>query len=144
MLEHLSSVYRPIVSGRLFHEVGNLKDCFAYNGSLSVTFFCVLQNVWQTISWSRNPKGLFHSLLASSAVIFLWVLQIQFIKYIIKQSKKEQILAQMTNLATMTVNSIRSFFHAYHLWSKLVPAEAQVSHVKVNSKFLKNFKSHIL
>ena len=68
----------------------------------------------------------------SSLVPFLWVLHVQFIQHTVKQSKQEQLLAQMANLTTMTENSIISFFNTHHLCSKLLPPGADVSHYYEN------------
>ena len=111
MLGHPSLVYS--LSGRLFYEAGNLKDCFTYIGSLFVTLICVMQNVWQTLSCSRNPEGLSNLLLSSLVVISLWVLHVQFIQHTIKQFRQYQFHAQMASLVTLNANSIMSFFNAH-------------------------------
>lgn len=56
---HLSTVYQLRVSVIIFCDARNLKDLrFFYKQSSSVIFLCVLQNVWQILSWRRNLEGL--------------------------------------------------------------------------------------
>ena len=117
MLNHPSLACRTMLSGWLFQEAGNLKDCFAYIGTLSVTFFCVLQNIWNFPLWSRIPAGPSH-LLENRAVIFLWVSQVQFIQHTFMKSRQVQFLAQLTSLFTLNANSIPSFSDDHQLlWS---------------------------
>ena len=60
LLWHPSSACRSIVSGRLFHEAGNFKNSSSYIGTLSVTFFCIILNIWQMLLWNRNPEEWSH------------------------------------------------------------------------------------
>ena len=48
-----------------------------------------------------------------SEVTFLWVLYVQFIQHIVKQSRQEQYLVQMASLAILEVNSITHFFDVH-------------------------------
>ncbi|MGE9641580.1 hypothetical protein ACQP3J_31580, partial [Escherichia coli] len=57
-LGHASSAYRPTVFGRLLSEAGKLKHCPALNQqNSSVSFLCVLQNVWQLVCEAGTLKG---------------------------------------------------------------------------------------
>ena len=85
-----TSAYRPKVSSRLFHEAGYFKDSSAYIGSLSVTFFCVLQNVCSLFYEVGTPKDglVFRQIQQSTS---LWVLHVQFIQHNILQSRQESL-----------------------------------------------------
>ena len=126
--------YWPIVSGRLFHGGGNFKDSSTYIGSLSVTFFCILQNVWQT-----HEAGTLKDGLTFSQVISLWVLYVQFTQHSIKKSRQKQFLSQMASKLHNEPLQSHLPFEVY--WSC---QEHMCLTVMKSPKFLKHFKCHIL
>ena len=144
MLGHPSSAYRFIVSGRLFCEAGNFEWLFYLVMAKFIICFLLCPAEYLAVSLlKQKPWSIVSSCLASLEVIFLWLPHVQFIHHIINQSRHKQFLVQMTTSATMTANSIRSFFNAHHLWSKLVLSEADMSYCWENTKFLKDFKLFI-
>ena len=124
-----SSAYR--VSDRLLSETGNLKlsclywqfvSCFPLCHTECLADSSIKQKLWRT----------FPSSLTSSPVTFLWVLHVDIFWHSNKQFRQEHFLAQMASLATLKINSIRTFFSAYH--SLEVIGASRRRHLTVDKK----------
>lgn len=81
--------------------IGHFLQCSAECLAL---FFCEAGSL-------KGHSALFRQ---SSAVIFLWVLDVQFLQYTCKQSRQKQLPAKMTNLFTLKAISLRSLFNVHH------------------------------
>ena len=93
ILGHRSSAYICLIPGTLFSEAGNLKTCSDCIGSLSATFFYVLQNAdnfidkTETFFWQVQQ-----SFFCGSCMSSLYSLPV------VKHSRKEQFLTQIASL----------------------------------------------
>lgn len=65
---------------------------------LSVTFLCILQNIWQTLLWCRNFEGLSCLVLANSNSLCP-VSCLSSLYSIMSSINEEQFLVQIMNLA---------------------------------------------
>ena len=129
----------PIVSGRLIHEAENFKDISTYIGSLSVTFFCVLQNVWRLFHEAGTLKDCltFFRQLQQSFFCGSWMLS----SYGITSSRP----GKSSFLPKWLTNYIRSLFDAHNPLEVDWCCQEQMCLIVLKSpKFLKHFKCHII
>ena len=109
MLGHPSSDYGPIVFSRHFYEAGNFKDSSTYIGSLSVTFFCVLQNVYEIFFHEAGtPKN-----------YLTFLRQLQQLSFYGSHMSSSHSLTSISPgksnfLPKWLTNTTKSFFGAYH------------------------------